>query len=313
MLAMKQSTSFWLGAALAVGTLAVLGYRSRRVRVPVIAGVGPGAGAEVLSNPCEAIAPQPDTLPGARSFTYRTAAKRGLRLHVFAPVEASDTPRPAVLFFFGGAWRVGDITSFQDQAQAFARRGYVAVLADYRVKCRDGSTPLDSLRDAQAAYVWLRANADALGIDRQRIVISGGSAGGHLALTTAMKAATAHKPAAVVLFNPAVDLVSKAPMSLKLLARRISPSVLPVQALPPTLIFHGQDDRTVPIASVRAFCRRADAAGRACRLEEYAGHDHGFFHLHDADPGIGVSPYADTVGKALAFLDAVGVGPRVDL
>jgi acetyl esterase/lipase len=306
---MKRSTSLWFGAALAVGTLAVLGYRNRRVHTRVAGRVGPGAGAEVLSNPCEAIAPQPDTLPGASSFTYRTAAKRDLRLHVFAPAgEAS--PRPAVLFFFGGAWRVGDITAFQHQARAFAARGYVAVLADYRVKCRDGSTPLDSLRDAQAAYAWLRASADDLDIDPQRIVLSGGSAGGHLALTTAMKASPAHKPAAVVLFNPAVDLVSKAPMALKLIARHISPSVLSVQALPPTLIFHGQDDRTVLISTVRDFCRRADAAGRVCRLDEYVGHDHGFFHQQQTDLRIGVSPYADTLGKALVFLDAQGVGPH---
>ncbi|WDS37220.1 alpha/beta hydrolase [Pseudoxanthomonas sp.] len=303
---MKKSTSFWIGAALAAGALVVLAYRSRRLPVKVVAGVGPGAGAEVLFDPCQAIAPQPETLPGASSFTYRKAKGRDLRLHVFAPAgEAS--PRPAVLFFFGGAWRVGDITSFQDQARAFAARGYVAVLADYRVKCRDGSTPLDSLRDAQAAYAWLRDSADDLDIDLQRIVLCGGSAGGHLALTTAMKATPARKPAAVVLFNPAVDLVSKAPMALKLIARRISPSVLPVQALPPTLIFHGQDDRTVPIDTVRRFCERASAAGQVCRLDEYVGQDHGFHHQHQVDPRIGVSPYADTLARALAFLDAQGI------
>jgi acetyl esterase len=309
MQAMKKSTSLWLGAALAVGTLVVLAYRGRRSPVPVTAGVGPGAGAEVLFDPCRAIAPQPDTLPGASSFTYRKAKRRDLRLHVFAPAgEAS--PRPAVLFFFGGAWRTGDITAFQDQARAFAARGYVAVLADYRVKCRDGSTPLDSLRDAQAAHLWLRTNAEDLDIDPQRIVLCGGSAGGHLALTVTMKASPAHKPAAVVLFNPAVDLVSRAPMALKLVARRISPSVLPVQALPPTLVFHGQDDRTVPIDTVRRFCQRADAAGRVCRLDEYAGQDHGFYHLRQVDPAIGTSPYADTLTKALAFLDVQGIGPH---
>lgn len=309
---MNKSSPLWLGAALAVGVLALLAYRNRRAPGQATADVGPGAGSEVLFDPCQAIAPQPDTLPGARSFTYRKARRRDLRLHVFAPAGEA-LPRPALLFFFGGAWRTGDITAFRDQARAFAARGYVAVLADYRVKCRDGSTPLDSLRDAQAAHAWLRANAQELGIDPRRIVLCGGSAGGHLALTVAMKVSPAYKPAAVVLFNPAVDLVTKAPVALKLVARRISPSVLPVRALPPTLIFHGQDDRTVPIATVRAFCQRAVAAGQACRLDEYAGQGHGFFHLHDADPRIGASPYADTLVKALAFLDAQGIGPAMAL
>jgi len=60
----------------------------------------------VLFDPCGTIAPQSNTLPGASSFTYRKAKRRDLRLHVFAPAgEAS--PRPAALFFFGGAWRTG--------------------------------------------------------------------------------------------------------------------------------------------------------------------------------------------------------------
>lgn len=278
----------WLGMALAA--LLLLGGCSATV-------------AGLLAS-CAAVRPQPDTLPGAVTVTYRTASHRALRLYLFRPA----TPRPsraAVLFFFGGAWTTGSVASFEDQAAAFARAGYLAVLADYRVKCRDGTTPLASVEDARVAYDWLRGHAASFGADPAHVVLAGGSAGGQLALVTAIKAAT--KPAALLLFNPAVDLVTPAPWYLKPFARAVSPSVLSVDTVPPMLIVHGEADHRVPIASVRAFCTRVVAAGRTCVLQAYAGADHGFYHSHAVDPAIGRPPYDDTLDRALRFAEAQGL------
>lgn len=265
-----------------------------------------GGCGTLLSAPgdrCAGIPAQPETLPGATSFTYTTTG-RPLRIHVFRPAGAK-TPRPAVLFFFGGGWRVGRVSALQPQAEAFAARGYVTLLADYRVTCRDGTSPLAATDDAAAAYAWLRAHAADLGIDPGRIAIAGASSGGQLALVTAMKAPAAEKPAALVLFNPAVDLVTPARWYQKPFARRISPSLLPLAGLPPTILFHGQDDAIVPIASVRSFCARATAAGRRCQLHEYRGKGHGFYHDEHVDSEIGTSPYADTLARAERFVDAL--------
>lgn len=249
---------------------------------------------------CEAVLPQPETLPGADSFTYKTAG-RDLRLHVF-PAAGDGAAQPAILFFFGGGWRQGDVRAFEGQARAMAQKGLVAVLADYRVSCRDGTTATQSAEDAMAAYDWIRAHAKDLKIDPRRVVLAGGSAGGHLALATAMRASD--KPAALVLFNPAVDLTAMAPV-LRLspeAAKAISPSVLPVTGLPPAVVFHGQADTTVPIQTVRDFCRRATQTGGRCELQEYAGQKHGFFNSRADDPAIGASPYADTLARSIAFL-----------
>ena len=62
----------------------------------------------------------------------------------------------------------------------------VAITADYRVNSRHQSTIADSIRDAKSAVRWVRGNAARLGIDRARIVGAGGSAGGHLAVSTAL-------------------------------------------------------------------------------------------------------------------------------
>ncbi|WP_404339277.1 alpha/beta hydrolase [Sphingomonas sp. MMS12-HWE2-04] len=263
---------------------------------------GCGTLLSIPGDRCTGIPAQPDTLPGATSFTYRTASGRDLRIHVFQPA-GPRAARPAILFFFGGGWRVGRITAFRPQAEAFAARGYVTLLADYRVTCRDGTSPLAATNDAAAAYAWLRDHAAALGINSRRIALSGGSAGGHLALVTAMKAPAAERPAALILFNPAVDLVTPARWYQKPFARGISPSLLPLAALPPTMIFHGEDDATVPIASVRTFCARATAAGRSCTVIGYRGKGHGFYHDYSLDPQIGTTPYADTLARSERFAD----------
>jgi acetyl esterase/lipase len=260
---------------------------------------------------CAATPPQPETISGAVSIIYKTASGRPLRLHLFTP-GAEKGGRPAVLFFFGGDWRTGDVRAFLGQAEALADQGYVTALADYRVRCRDGTSPLDALEDAQAAFEWLRKASGELGADPERIVLVGASAGGQLALATAMFAQPEHKPAALVLFNPAVNLVALAPL-LGLdpaAAARVSPSALQVSALPPTLVLYGGADRTIPIKDVEAFCDRATKAGRTCRVDAYPGDDHGFFDSRAPRPPLGQSPYADTLAKLLDFLSSLGLTGR---
>ncbi|WP_089286071.1 MULTISPECIES: alpha/beta hydrolase [unclassified Azospirillum] len=267
--------------------------------------------AGVLGGSCDGVRPQPEQLEGAISVTYAHPGNRDLQLHIFQPTEAAGpSPRPAILFFFGGSWRVGEITAFQEQADAFVAAGFAAILADYRVKCRDGSNAWQSLNDAEDAYEWLRHHAGTYGIDPKKLILAGGSAGGHLALATALKADEGEKPAALVLFNPVVDLATPAPFYLKPLAWWISPIAMDVGALPPTLIFHGTADSKVPIASIRHFCANAQAEGRTCQVMEYEGADHSFYTSHDPDPRLGTSPHAHTLAAALALGQAVAQGIR---
>src|SRR5579883_5976 len=256
---------------------------------------------------CLSVPAQPANLPCAQSYTYKNASGRDLRIHVFgAQVQGSH---PAILFFFGGGWQRGTLAQFTDQAAVAAGKGYVAALADYRVLCRDGTSPVDALADAEAAYAWLRQQAPRLGIDPKRIVLSGGSAGGHLAAATALLAPQGEVPAALVLFNPALDLgalgdlVKLAPAQVA----AISPSALPIGNLPPTVIFHGVADKLVPIATIRAFCARATAAGRQCELHEYEGQGHGFFNSRGVEPALGTSYYKDTLSRSFRFLASLGI------
>ena len=138
-----------------------------------------------------------------------------LELFVYGcPHVSGRGSRPGIVFFFGGGWTKGTPEHFSRQATYLAERGMVAVCVDYRVKSRQGVTPDKCVQDAMAAMRWVRTQHERLGIDPERIVASGGSAGGHLAACTATlcgneaSAIPEHvsaAPNAMVLFNPALE------------------------------------------------------------------------------------------------------------
>ena len=115
-------------------------------------------------------------------YIYKTIGQRSLKLDVLYPDDWREgDKRPAIVFFSGGAWRSGGTSQFLPQAQYFAKRGMVTVRAEYRDSTKDKVKPDTCLKDAVSAMRWVRKNADRLGVDPQRIVSSGGSAGGYLA------------------------------------------------------------------------------------------------------------------------------------
>ncbi len=256
-----------------------------------------------LPSYCDSVPPAPQSLPGATSYDYRPVGGRDLFIHVFSPTDGGAR-RPAALMFFGGGFQNGDASSLSRQAKAFAEHGYVAAIADYRVFCRDATRPADAFEDADDARDWMRANAARLGVDPARLVLVGESSGGALAAAAALRAPQGARPIALVLFNPVTDL-RVGPWATQMTPAQLSsfsPSLLPAAALPPTLVFHGVADHLVPIATARAFCERAKAAGRTCALVEYPGEDHSFYQRKSPVPGVGSSPFDDTLAKTFAFL-----------
>jgi acetyl esterase/lipase len=262
-----------------------------------------------------AVAPQPLTIAGATTHVYKTVGGHELRLHVFSPVAPAAAGRSAsIVFFFGGGWTQGTVTQFVPQAQHFARRGMVAILADYRVRLRHGTTALEAMADARSAIRWIRSNAARLGIDPATIVAAGGSAGGHIALSAGVfdtfdeagedKRISA-KPDALVLFNPAVDTSRDVPAMAERFGtrgREASPAQHVTAGLPPMLIVHGKADATVPYTDVERFCAEANARGNRCQLVGYDGASHGFFN-----PGVADGKWhRETLLEADRFLTKLG-------
>ena len=243
----------------------------------------------------------PPEMPGASVEVYREVNGVKLNAYIFTPPnhQASDR-RPAVLFFFGGGWKGGSPGQFLPQSLYLAQRGMVAIPCDYRVLSRHGVIPQDCLRDAKAAIRWARANAARLGIDPDRIVAGGESAGGHLAAAVALVPGFADgdhievssMPNALALFNPAVvlspveghpGLLSDekiADISARTDGRpqEISPYHFVRPGLPPSILFHGTKDEAVPFPTVELFAKAMTAAGNRCELKAYEGQPHGFFN-----------------------------------
>src|SRR5687767_6866536 len=122
-------------------------------------------------------APQPTSIPGAESKVYKTIGDVKLMLHIFYPSQHRDSVSlPAIIFFFGGGWNHGGVNQFVTHSTYLAKRGMIAVVADYRVRSRHGVTPFECVADAKSAIRWLRTHAAELGIDENRIAASGGSA-----------------------------------------------------------------------------------------------------------------------------------------
>ena len=172
--------------------------------------------------------------------------------------------------------------------------------ADYRVSSRHGTKALQCVADGKSAIRWIRANATRLGIDPNRLAAGGGSAGGHVAACTGTIAGLDEEgedlsisscPDCLVLFNPALVLAPVdektpfPPARMKDLQDRmgIAPEALSPyhhvsESTPPTIIFHGTGDTTVPYATAEAFTQRMKKSENTCRLVPFEGRAHGFFN-----------------------------------
>ena len=227
------------------------------------------------------------------TFTYKEVKGVKLEADVYFPKDLpSNQKRPCIIFFFGGGWISGTRQQFREQCIYFALRGMVAITVDYRIMSLHHSTPVDSLEDAQSAIEWVVQNASNFKIDVDKIVVSGGSAGGMLAFTAAMQIGSDFLndhvfkiviPKTIVLFNPVNDtevfIVKQKAFNL---SQEIIKSISPINNInfstPPVLLFHGTSDSIVECSQAVEFKKAMDRKERICKLVLVKGQGHGFFN-----------------------------------
>lgn len=264
---------------------------------------------------CAAPRPEPPP-PQPVEHVYASPGGVPLKAHVFsAPAEeSSGVKRPAIVLFHGGGWAMGEAEWAFPRAKRFAERGMVAVAAQYRLSDQKEITPLEAMADARAVIRWMRAEADSLGIDPDRIVAYGWSAGGHLAASAAIFGEDASaRPNALVLVSPAVSLASDGWVQ-RLLgsrgnARDISPDEHVRAGLPPTLILQGNVDSVTPLSGAERFCQRMREAGNTCQMRVYQGFGHLFTPagIPDDDmPQPDPITQAEAAARAERFLESLG-------
>lgn len=228
--------------------------------------------------------PEPITLP------YKIINGDTLKLFVRYPPHFKKSRKyPTIIFFFGGGWNGGTPKQFQPQAEYFASRGMITVLADYRVKSRHQTTPYEAVSDAKSAIRFLRKYAKTLGVNPKKIVASGGSAGGHLAAACGTLPGLdepeenlniSSKANALVLFNPVFDNGPGGFQHERMGARwqEISPAHNIKKGTPPCIVFLGTEDPLIPVSVAEKFKAKMEAVGSRCDLHLYEGQKHGFFN-----------------------------------
>src|SRR5579863_1014582 len=211
--------------------------------------------------------------------------------------------RPAILAIHGGGFRAGSRKGYEKTCATLAEHGYVCATADYRLA---PAAPFPAaVYDVKAAVRYLRANAEQLGIDPDKIGVMGGSAGGHLALFLGV---TGNVPefegdgpnreqssrVAVVVdyygpsdltksYGRSVDAAEVLPLFLggdlahaRAMHLRASPLNWVTPDAAPTLAIQGTKDRYVNYEQSVGIVERLLGAGVEAELESIEGADHGF-------------------------------------
>jgi len=231
----------------------------------------------------------PTGFPGTEAHVYATRGPWPLRLFVVKPATwRAEDRRPAFVFFFGGGWTTGTPASSLFWARWAASLGMVGIAPDYRTKGRHDTPPQAATADSRAALHWLQVHATELGLDPARVVVGGNSAGGHVALWTALATtppgsdpaeAPLHKPAALILFSSVSDTSAEhgyTPWRFGADTTALSPLHQLDSRMPPVLAFHGDADQTVPVRQAIALRDRLMATGNTCELHIVPGGGHNF-------------------------------------
>ena len=243
---------------------------------------------------------------------YKQIDTTQLFMEIYSPPQVdSSVSGPAMIFFFGGGWVGGNRSHFIHHARYFSQRGITCFLVDYRTKKKHQTPPFECLKDAKSAIRFVRKHAADFHIDPDKIVASGGSAGGHLAAATALingfndpadDLTISCIPNALVLFNPVIDngpggygyeRISEAYKSF-------SPLHNITMGAPPTIMFLGTNDPLIPVETAQYYKTVMEKVGSKCALKLYEGQGHGFFNYRNFEY------YEKTVSAADQFLQSIG-------
>ena len=271
----------------------------------------PARGLDLLNN----LYPGDGGVQRVASAVQFEPGPRGL-LDVWTQPAAQPAPqgaagKPVLVFFYGGGWANGSRLDYGFVAKAYAARGYVVVLPDYRLVPQVRFPSF--LQDAAAAVRWTHDNIARYGGDPGRIAVAGHSAGAYLAVMLALdsrylRAAGADPSvikAAIGLAGPydfypfvkrrSIDAMGRAPDPLA-----TQPITFARADAPPLLLVTGTADTEVrPRNAINLAARQQALGNTTTRLRQYSGLDHNDLIMALSKPFRSKAPLLE---ESLAFL-----------
>jgi acetyl esterase/lipase len=226
---------------------------------------------------------------------FGTTGTRDLCCDVYSPPKKTKK-MPAILLLHGGGWMGGDKSQLKAYAIQLARYGFVCVCSEYRL-IGEAIWPAQ-IYDAKAAVRWMRASADELGIDSNKICVSGNSAGGHLALVLGGSSkvkelegegghpnVSSEVSAVSAIYAPGEIKIEHSPMLIGALLGegagekeelQASPATYINADYPPTILVHGSRDELVPHESSWRLYHIMEEYKVPAELHLYQGLAHAF-------------------------------------
>ncbi|HFU3812079.1 TPA: alpha/beta hydrolase [Streptococcus suis] len=234
--------------------------------------------------------------------TYANKENKDLTVSIYENGESyGDKPQPILVYIHGGGWASGDSESQSGFLRGMANRGYVVFSINYRLATDEDPTWEKATEDIADAMNWIKANASNYGGDSSRLILSGESAGGHLALLYTGLVTNGQlntpKPNAVGVMYPAIDLkwtskngryLSTEPIP-NIVEKYIGGNLTEYQdrlaavdplnyiskELPPIYIIHGEKDTLVTVTGSEDYVEQVKAAGGQAELVSLPYSNHG--------------------------------------
>ncbi len=255
-----------------------------------------------------------EALTPTRVEVYKKTAEYELKIHIYEPAGHKAGDKRACAFaLHGGGWTGGEPWIFDTFAEHFARMGMVGISGQYRLIGKEPNvTPFECVKDGRSLVRYLKANAVRLGIDPEKIVAGGGSAGAHVAAGTALfegvdestdDLSISAMPAAMLLYYPVIDTSADGGYGNKKCGEeweKISPAHNVMPGGVPTFLAATKTDPTTPYKGVERYEKAMAEAGNVYESVIKETGPHGYF-LYDLEM------YKEVMEKSREFLAKVGV------
>ena len=258
-------------SALSIGS-AVLGLLA-------LAGCSPAG----LLNGVSRISGDGDARLALRGAAFGPLARQ--KLDVWVPARRGATPLPVVVFFYGGGWVAGNRADYGFVGRAFAARGFVAIVADYRLVPQVRFPAF--VEDGALAVRWARDQVARHGGDPRRISLAGHSAGAYQAAMLALDphylrdvgvdpgiVRAAALLAAPTDFFPFTEARGRDALGRWPRPAETQPISFARADAPPILLMHGTADTVVRPYNSERLAAKLGRLGARAELRLYPGKDH---------------------------------------